>query len=198
ELRRSGIQPDGILCRSDQELSDEVRDKIALFCDVDVEAVVPMPTLSTIYEVPLLMEAHGLGDYIVRHLNLPKQPAAMAEWAAMVTRIKQPRPELEVALVGKYVVLHDAYLSVVEALRHGALANDVDVRLRWIDSEKLEDEDVAERLAGVDGLVVPGGFGSRGIEGKVRAIQWARLNHVPFFGLCLGMQCAVIELGRAA
>ena len=198
ELRRSGIQPDVILCRSDQPLNDEVRDKIALFCDVDTEAVVAMPTLSTIYEVPLLMEAHGLGDYIVRHLGLPRNAADIGEWAAMVSRIKRPRPSLEVAIVGKYVVLHDAYLSVVEALRHGALANDVDVQIRWIDSEKLEEEDVDGRLAGVDGVVVPGGFGPRGVEGKIKAITWARTNGVPFFGLCLGMQCAVIELSRAA
>jgi CTP synthase len=198
ELRRSGIQPDVILCRSDQPLTDEVRDKIALFCDVDAEAVVAMPTLSTIYEVPLLMEAHGLGDYIVRHLGLPRGRADIGEWATMVARIKRPRPLVEIALVGKYVVLHDAYLSVVEALRHGALANDVDVRIRWVDSEKLESEDVAEQLAGVDGVVVPGGFGARGIEGKIKAITWARREGVPFFGLCLGMQCAVIELSRAA
>jgi CTP synthase len=198
ELRRSGIQPDVILCRSDQPLTDDVRDKIALFCDVDAEAVVAMPTLSTIYEVPLLLEAHGLGDYIVRQLGLPRSHADIGEWASMVARIKRPRPLVEIALVGKYVVLHDAYLSVVEALRHGALANDVDVRIRWVDSEKLEAEDVAEQLAGVDGVVVPGGFGARGIEGKIRAITWARREGIPFFGLCLGMQCAVIELSRAA
>jgi len=198
ELRRSGIQPDVILCRSDQPLSDDVREKIALFCDVDAAAVVPMPTLPTIYEVPLLLEAHGLGDYIVRQLGLPRTTTDMTDWAGMVSRIKRPRAPLEIALVGKYVVLHDAYLSVVEALRHGALANEVDVNIRWIDSEKLESEDVSARLAGVDGLVVPGGFGARGIEGKIRAISWARREGVPFLGLCLGMQCAVIELSRAA
>lgn len=198
ELRRSGVQPDVILCRSDQPLTDDVRDKIALFCDVEQQAVVSMPTLPTIYEVPLLMESHGLGDYIVQQLGLPRTAANMSEWAAMVARIKQRHEPLEIALVGKYTVLHDAYLSVVEALKHGALANDVDLVLRWIDSEKLESEDVDEKLRGVHGVIVPGGFGYRGVEGKIKAIKWARVNRVPFLGLCLGLQCAVIELSRAA
>lgn len=196
ELRRSGIQPDVILCRSDQPLTPEVREKIATFCDVDTEAVVAMPTLQTIYEVPLLLESHGLGEYITRHLGLPAQPADTLEWSRMVAQIKRPHSSIEVALVGKYVVLHDAYLSVVEALRHGGLANDVEVSIRWIDSERLELQDVAQALGGVDGVIVPGGFGMRGIEGKIRAIRWAREARVPFFGLCLGMQCAIIELGR--
>ncbi len=198
ELRRSGIQPDVILCRSDQPLTEEVREKVALFCDVEPQAVVSMPTLPTIYEVPLLLEAHGLGDYIVSQLGLPHATPDISAWAAMVGRIKHPHQPVNIALVGKYTVLHDAYLSVVEALKHGALANDAELNLRWIDSEKLEHEDVNERLAGVDGVVVPGGFGYRGVEGKIAAAHWARVNNVPFLGLCLGLQCAVIDVVRSA
>ncbi len=196
ELRRNGIQPDVILCRSDHPLPDDVREKIALFSDVDLEAVVPMPTVSTIYEVPLLLERSGLGAYISNHLNLAHTPPDLAAWEQMVDRIHAPKSSVEIALVGKYIGLPDAYLSVVEAINHGALRHDTEVRFRWVDAEHLADTNVSDALEGVHGVLVPGGFGYRGIEGKIAAITYARTRRVPFFGLCLGLQCAVIELGR--
>jgi CTP synthase len=196
ELRRNGIQPDVILCRSDHPLPDDVREKIALFSDVDLEAVVPMPTVSTIYEVPLLLERSGLGAYISNHLNLAHTPPDLAAWEQMVDRIHAPKSSVEIALVGKYIGLPDAYLSVVEAIKHGALRHDTEVRFRWVDAEHLADTNVSDALEGVHGVLVPGGFGYRGIEGKIAAITYARTRRVPFFGLCLGLQCAVIELGR--
>ncbi len=196
ELRRNGIQPDVILCRSDHPLADDVREKIALFSDVDLEAVVPMPTVSTIYEVPLMLEHGGLGSYLSTHLGLGRAAPDLAAWAHMVTHVKAPKSSVEIALVGKYVGLQDAYLSVVEALKHGALRHDVDVQIRWVDAERLDPTNVAECLDGVHGVLVPGGFGYRGVEGKVAAISYARKRRIPFFGLCLGLQCAVIELAR--
>jgi len=196
ELRRNGIQPDVILCRSDHAIPDDVREKIALFSDVDLEAVVPMPTVSTIYEVPLLLEHNGLGTYISNHLNLARSLPDLLDWEVMVAHIKAPKGKIEVALVGKYVGLQDAYLSVVEAVKHGALRHDVDVHIRWVDAEQLADSNVADHLDGVHGILVPGGFGHRGIEGKLAAISYARTHKIPFFGLCLGLQCAVIELAR--
>jgi CTP synthase len=198
ELRGIGIQPDVIVLRSDQPVSDEVREKIALFCDVAPDAVITAETAQTIYEVPLLLEAQGLGDLVVRDLGLQEQarPADLTAWRALVERIKRPKPELEIALVGKYIELPDAYLSVSEALRHAGWANERNVRIRWVDSEALTAENVAERLEGVAGVLVPGGFGHRGIEGKVLAARFARQGDVPYLGLCLGLQCGVIELAR--
>jgi CTP synthase len=198
ELRGIGIQPDVIILRSDSEVPDEIREKIALFTDVDVDAVIPAPTAETIYEVPLQFEAFGLGRLIVRDLALGDPNAApdLASWAALVERIKAPKPVLEIALVGKYVELPDAYLSVTEALRHAGWANGVDAKVRWVDSEKLTRDDVDEKLAGAAGILVPGGFGHRGIEGKVLAAHYARDHRLPYLGLCLGLQCAVIEFAR--
>ncbi|MGZ3588176.1 MAG: CTP synthase [Candidatus Limnocylindrales bacterium] len=198
ELRGIGIQPDVIVLRSDQPVSDEVREKIALFCDVAPDAVITAETAQTIYEVPLLLEAQGLGDLVVRDLGLQEQarPADLTAWRALVERIKRSKPELEIALVGKYIELPDAYLSVSEALRHAGWANERNVRIRWVDSEALTAENVAERLEGVAGVLVPGGFGHRGIEGKVLAARFARQGDVPYLGLCLGLQCGVIELAR--
>ncbi|HEY7941906.1 MAG TPA: CTP synthase [Candidatus Limnocylindrales bacterium] len=198
ELRGIGIQPDVIVLRSDQPVSDEVREKIALFCDVAQEAVITAETASTIYEVPLLLEAQGLGDLVVRELGLgaTAKPADLTAWRALVDRIKRPKPELEIALVGKYIELPDAYLSVTEALRHAGWAHDRTIQVRWVDSEALTPENVAERLAGVAGVLVPGGFGHRGIEGKVLAARHAREHRVPYLGLCLGLQCGVIEVAR--
>jgi CTP synthase len=198
ELRGIGIQPDVIVLRSDSEVPDEIREKIALFTDVDKEAVIPAPTASTIYEVPLQFESFGFGRLVVRELGLGDPDAApdLSGWRALVMRIKTPKPTLEVALVGKYIELPDAYLSVTEALRHAAWANGVDAKVRWVDSEKLTPDNVDERLAGAGGVLVPGGFGHRGIEGKVLAARWARTHGRPYLGLCLGLQCAVIEFAR--
>jgi CTP synthase len=198
ELRGIGIQPDVIVLRSDDAVPQEIREKIALFTDVDVDAVIPAATAATIYEVPLQFEAAGLGRLLMRELGLgdPDTAPDLASWQALVDRIKAPKPALEVALVGKYIELPDAYLSVTEALRHAAWASGVDAKVRWVDSEKLTPENVEERLAGVAGVLVPGGFGHRGIEGKVLAAHYARERRVPYLGLCLGLQCAVIEFAR--
>jgi CTP synthase len=198
ELRAIGIQPDVIVLRSDHEVPDEIREKIALFTDVATEAVIPAPTAETIYEVPLQFEDHGLGRLVVRELSLgdPESAPDLTEWRALVDKIKRDKPELEVALVGKYIELPDAYLSVTEALKHAGWAHDVDVQIRWVDSEALSKETLHAALDGVAGIVVPGGFGHRGIEGKVLAAHFARDHKVPYLGLCLGLQCAVIEFAR--
>ena len=198
ELRGIGIQPDVIVLRSDHPVSQEIRDKIALFTDVASEAVIPAETASTIYEVPLLFEESGLGALLVRELSLEDMAQApdLESWRQLVELIKRPKPTLEIGLVGKYIELPDAYLSVVESLKHAGWAHEVDVKIRWIDSEGLTPENVAEQLAGLAGIVVPGGFGHRGIEGKVLAAKFARVGNVPFLGLCLGLQCAVIEFAR--
>jgi CTP synthase len=198
ELRGIGIQPDVIVLRSDSDVPTEIREKIALFTDVDVDAVIPAATATTIYEVPLQFEAAGLGRLLMRELGLgdPAAPPDLASWQVLVDRIKAPKPTLEIALVGKYIELPDAYLSVTEALRHAAWASGVDAKVRWVDSEKLTPENVDERLAGAAGVLVPGGFGHRGIEGKVLAAHYARDHGVPYLGLCLGLQCAVIEFAR--
>jgi CTP synthase len=198
ELRSIGIQPDIIVCRSDWPVSRELKDKIALFCDVDSRAVIPLQTVPTIYEVPLILEAEGLGDFIVGRLGLQAGSPDLAEWAELVNRAKRPTDELTVGMVGKYMELRDAYISVNEALRHAAWHLDRQVRIEWIDSVELEDGDPAERLAHLDGIIVPGGFGHRGIEGMVAAARYAREAQVPYLGLCLGMQILCIEFARAA
>ncbi len=198
ELLRVGIQPDVILCRSDYPVSDELREKIALFCNIDSSAVIGMTNAETIYEVPLSLEEAGLGEHIVEELRLKKQEPQMREWQDLVTKIKHPRPELTIGLVGKYVELHDAYLSVAEALNHAGWYHDVDIRIKWINSEALEQmgEGYTEALEDVMGIVVPGGFGHRGIEGKIKAAGFARRNNIPYLGLCLGLQVAVVEFAR--
>jgi CTP synthase len=196
ELRGIGIQPDVIVCRADYPMDGNLRDKIALFCDVETRAVISLPTVDTIYEVPLLLEEAGLGDFVVERLQLSSQPPDLSEWHSLVTEIKRPKPSLRVAIVGKYIELHDAYISVREALYHAAINQGFDVDIEWVSSEQLERGRALDRLAGVDGIVVPGGFGYRGIEGKVVAARFARENRVPYLGLCLGMQVMVIELAR--
>jgi CTP synthase len=201
ELRGIGIQPDIIILRSDEPIEEEILDKVSLFTDVDVHAVVPLRTAGSIYEVPLQLERAGLGKLITRELDLPAGEPDLADWQELVGRIRAPRPSLEIAIVGKYTELPDAYISVNEALKHGAVHHNVDVRARWIRSEQLERmeaDEVAAALDGVAGVLVPGGFGYRGVEGKIRAIRWAREQGVPFLGLCLGLQCAVIEFARMA
>ncbi len=196
ELRGIGIQPDVIVCRADYPVDDSVRDKIALFCDVEREAVIPLVTTSVIYEVPLVLEAAGLGDLLVERLGLQPQSPDLEEWRALVAEIRRPKEPLVIGVVGKYVELQDAYISVREALYHAGVALKRDVQIRWISSEALERGGDPGILREVDGIVVPGGFGYRGIEGKIAAARYARENQVPYLGLCLGMQVMVIELAR--
>jgi CTP synthase len=198
ELRGIGIQPDVIVLRSDHPVSQEIRDKIALFTDVASDAVIPAETAQTIYEVPLLFEEAGLGSLLTRELGLDDvaRPPDLESWTELVELIKRPKPTLEIALVGKYIELPDAYLSVSESLKHAGWAHEVDVKIRWIDSELLTRDNIEETLAGIGGIVVPGGFGHRGIEGKVLAAKFARERRMPYLGLCLGLQCAVIEFAR--
>jgi CTP synthase len=195
ELRRIGIQPDVILCRSDREVSQEIKDKISLFCDVDKEAVIPLVTSETIYEVPLLLEEAGLGEFIVRRLGLKARESNLDDWRNMVARLKAPKEPVTIGLVGKYVELQDAYYSVREALCHAALAHNREVKIMWLSSEELENGNDAQ-LRQVQGIIVPGGFGYRGTEGMIKAAQFARERELPYFGLCLGMQTMVIEFGR--
>lgn len=196
ELRSIGIQPDIIVCRSEVALSDDIKAKIGLFCDIKPEAVIPNEDVETIYEVPLIFEREGLDDIVIQRLGVTAGQRDLAEWRQMVIRAKNPSGRVGIAIVGKYVALPDAYLSVVEALKHAGIENGVGVEIRWINSEELELGGVEERLDGVDGILVPGGFGCRGVEGMVTAIRYVRLRNVPFLGICLGMQCAVIEFAR--
>ena len=196
ELLSIGIQPDVIVCRTEKPLTEDIRRKISLFCNIPEENAIPNLTAPILYEVPLMLEDEGLTDAVVKHLKLDCGAPDLSEWTAMVRRAKSCEEEVEIALVGKYVALHDAYLSVVEALTHGGIENDVKVRVRWVDSELVTDENAEEYLAGVNGVIVPGGFGDRGIEGMISAIYWARENNVPMFGICLGMQMAVVEFAR--
>ena len=198
ELRAIGIQPDVILCRSDYPVDGEIKDKIALFCDVDKEAVIPLLTVDSIYKVPLILADANLDGFLIERLSLPRNEPDLSAWREMVARIEQPKPSLPIGLVGKYVQLHDAYISVKEALYHAGIANDVQVQIVWINSEDLERGRNLESLERVAGIVVPGGFGYRGIEGKVVAARYAREHQVPYLGLCLGMQVMVIELARQA
>ena len=196
ELRGIGIQPDVICCRADVPINDEVREKIALFCDVEARAVIPLVTASSIYEVPLTLEEAGLGDYLVERLRLTAQEPDLTTWRRMLARIEADKPVVRIALVGKYVALQDAYMSVREALFHAGIALDHTVDIDWIDSEDLERGRGPERLQAADGIVVPGGFGYRGIEGKIVAARFAREQRTPYLGLCLGMQVMCIELAR--
>jgi CTP synthase len=195
ELRRIGIQPDVLLCRSDKEIAEGIKDKISLFCDVDREAVVPLVTSETIYEVPLLLEDAGLGEFIIRRLGLKAKKSNLEEWRNMVARLKAPKEPVIVGLVGKYTELKDAYYSVREALCHAALAHNREVKIEWLDSEQL-DGLANDKLGQVQGIIVPGGFGYRGIEGMIKAAKFAREKEIPYLGLCLGMQIMVIEFGR--
>ena len=198
ELRRIGIQPDVIICRSDYPISEGIRDKISLFCDVEQRAVIPLPTVSTIYEVPLALEEQGLGQLIVEKLSLKAKAGDLGQWRELVTRLKTPREPVNIALVGKYVELQDAYFSVREALCHAALHYGRDVNLLWVHSEALEKNGADSFLRSAQGIIVPGGFGIRGIEGMVKAAAYARTNKIPYLGLCLGMQVMVIEFARYA
>jgi len=198
ELRRIGIQPDVLICRSDYPVLESIRDKLSLFCDVDREAVIPLTTVDTIYEVPLVLEAEGLGQRIVDKLSLNAQPPDLSLWQELVTRLKTDHEPVNIALVGKYVELQDAYFSVREALCHAALDHDRDINLCWVPAEDLEKDGNDALLRSAQGIIVPGGFGIRGIEGMVNAARYARNNEIPYLGLCLGMHVMVIEFARYA
>ena len=198
ELLGLGIQPDVIVCRSEYPIPDDIRKKISLFCNLPPENVIENLTAPSLYEVPLMLEEAGLARAVCRRLGLTATPPDLIEWTALVEREKAAREHVEIALVGKYVGLHDAYLSVVESLAHAGIVNDVKVDLRWVDSETLTDESAARALEGCHGVLVPGGFGSRGIDGMLAAVKYAREHKVPYFGICLGMQMAVVEFARHA
>jgi len=197
ELRSMGIQPDVIVCRSDRPVADELKGKISLFCDVERRGVIPLLTMPTIYEVPLVLEEEGLGDYMLELLHLEASERDLNDWRELVERLHHPHGRVTVAVVGKYVELHDAYFSVKEALIHAGVHHNVAVDIRWIHSELLDSGDIS-LLEGLDGVVVPGGFGERGIEGKIKAAHYARTQGIPYLGLCLGMQVMVVEAARAA
>ncbi|MBI2876222.1 MAG: CTP synthase [Candidatus Tectomicrobia bacterium] len=196
ELREIGIQPDILLCRTQSPLSADLKAKIALFCNLSERAVITAIDVETVYEVPLAFHQEKLDELLVERLGLETREPDLSEWERIVEKIKHPSHRVTVAIVGKYVGLQDSYKSLMEALIHGGIANDARVRLEWVDSEEIEKEGPEALLKRVDGILIPGGFGGRGIEGKIAAIQYARENQVPFFGICLGMQCAVIEYAR--
>jgi len=198
ELRRIGIQPDIILCRSDEEIPESLKEKISLFCDVDKEAVIPLVTAETIYEVPLMLEETGLSNLIIGRLRLEAKDVDLDEWREMVDKLKAPKEPVNIALVGKYVELQDAYYSVREALCHAGLHHDRQINMLWVQSEDLQSNGDINRLKSAQGIIVPGGFGDRGIEGMITTANYARQNNIPYLGLCLGMQVMVIEFGRYA
>ncbi|MCH9039129.1 MAG: CTP synthase [Chloroflexi bacterium] len=198
ELRSIGIQPDAIVCRCDFDLNEGIKRKISIHCDVPIEAVIELPTVDTVYEVPLILEDEGLGDLILDTLQIPNAGRDLAAWGRMVDEIKEPKVPLRVAVVGKYVDLRDSYLSVKEALIHAALPQGHDVEIAWISSEDVEEYGPDRYLESVQGIVVPGGFGPRGVEGMISTVRYARNHNVPFLGLCLGLQVMVIDVAREA
>ncbi len=196
ELRAIGIQPDILMCRTEQFLTPEIKAKIALFCNVDEDAVITAKDVDCIYEIPLIFHKEGLDEKILELLNIWTRSPVLKNWEDLVYRLKHPQKRVRIAVVGKYVHLKDSYKSLHEAIVHGGMANSAAVEITYLDSEELGPENVGQRLNGCHGVLVPGGFGSRGIEGKILAINWARENKIPFFGICLGMQLAVIEFAR--
>ncbi len=196
ELQGMGLQPDILVCRSEYPLPEELKDKIALFCNVPVNHVLQNLDVEYLYEAPLAMEKEHLAQAVCEALHLPDRQPDLEDWKAMVEALKNPVSQTEIAIVGKYIQLHDAYLSVAEALKHGGIAERVSVNLRWVDSEDLEKQGCEALLSGVDGILIPGGFGTRGTEGKIMAAQYARTKKIPFLGICLGMQTAIIEYAR--
>ena len=196
ELLSIGIQPDVIVCRTEYELSQDMKDKLALFCNVDEGCIIQNLDAESLYEVPLMLEKEGLAEVVCRKLGIENRTPDMTEWLEMLGKERCMKKEVSIALVGKYVELHDAYLSIVESLHHGGIFNGADVNIQWINAEDVTAENATEILKDSDGILVPGGFGDRGLEGKITAIQYARENNVPFLGICLGMQCAVIEFAR--
>ena len=196
ELRSLGIQPDVIVLRTEMEISEEMKEKIALFCDLNKQAVIECPDADTLYKIPLILQDQKLDQLTCEHFGLDCKPAEMAEWNQLVDKVTHLSKKVNIALVGKYVELPDAYISVVEAMKHAGYPYDADVNINWVNSEEVDPSNVEDKLAGVDGILVPGGFGDRGIEGKIEAIRYARENKVPFLGICLGMQLATVEFAR--
>ncbi|MCF6094073.1 CTP synthase [Microaerobacter geothermalis] len=196
ELRSLGIQPNMIVCRTEHPLSQDMKDKIALFCDIDPNAVIEAVDADTLYDVPLMLQTQGLDDYVCRYLNLECNKADMTEWTQLVNKIKNLKEVTRIAIVGKYVALHDAYLSVAEALYHAGFANDTQIDIKWVNAEEVSQDNVDALLGDVEGILVPGGFGDRGIEGKITTIHYARTRRIPFLGICLGMQMACVEFAR--
>ena len=196
ELLSIGIQPDILVCRTEHEMSKEVKDKLALFCNVEDDCIIQNLDADSLYELPLMLEKEKLADVALRKLGLENREPDLSDWTEMVERERNMTKEVNIALVGKYVELHDAYLSVVEALHHAGIYNSANVNIQWINAEHLTEENAAETFKDTNGILVPGGFGDRGLEGKITAIKYARENKIPFFGICLGMQCAVIEYAR--
>ncbi len=196
ELRSIGIQPDILVCRSDRPINDELKNKIGGFCGVNSDAVIASLDADSIYSVPLALKDEGLCKEVLDCLDLNDHESDLKDWERLVHKLRNPGPSVKVALVGKYVQLNDAYLSVVEALRHACISHDASLDLHWINAENIESEGAEKLLQGMDAIVVPGGFGNRGVNGKIAAIRWSREQRVPFLGLCLGMQCAVIEWAR--
>lgn len=196
ELRSIGIQPDIIVCRCERHLTKSIKEKIALFCDIDLEAVIEVKDVKNIYEVPLVLEEQGLAKIVLRRLGLDEGKPDLTEWRQMVEKMSNLDKTVKIAIVGKYVQLQDAYISIYEALRHAGVVNNANVDIKWVHAEEVEKKTAGEFLDDVDGILVPGGFGDRGIEGKIKAAQYARENKIPYFGICLGMQVAVIEFAR--
>ena len=196
KLREIGIQPDVLLCRTERKLSKAMKDKVALFCSVDTNSVITAMDVSSIYEVPLSLEKEGLGKIILEKLGIKANQPDLERWKKINNILKKPAGEVKIGIVGKYVDLKESYKSLTEALIHGGIGNNVDVKFNWVDAEELENENGLKQLRNCDGILVPGGFGDRGIEGKISAVRFARENKVPYFGICLGMHCATIEFAR--
>lgn len=196
QLRSIGIQPDVVVCRTEYPITDEAKEKISMFCNVDKDCIIENIDCDSLYEVPLLMEKEKLADIICRRLNMPLVNPDLSDWEDVVAKEKALEKTVEIAIVGKYVALHDAYLSIVESLNHAGIHSGAHVKLRWVDSEEIEEKSSEELLAGINGMVVPGGFGTRGVEGKIQAVKYARENKIPMLGICLGMHCTVIEYAR--
>ncbi|HDH04308.1 MAG TPA: CTP synthase [Nitrospirae bacterium] len=196
ELRAIGIQPDILICRADRPLSQSVKKKIALHCNLDMDAVIAAIDVESIYEVPIVLNEEGIDDLVVNKLSIKTRKPDLSKWACVIKKIREPVDTVTIAIVGKYVGLKDSYKSLVEALFHGGIANNIKVDIQWVDAEELEKDGAERHLAEVDGILVPGGFGERGIEGKIEAVRYAREKKIPYLGICLGMQCAVIEFAR--
>ncbi len=196
ELRAMGISPNIIIARADEPISGDIKGKIALFCNVKNDCVIENITASSLYEVPLMLHQNGLDQVVCRELEIDAPPPDLSEWRTMTQKIAAREKEINIAIVGKYVRLYDAYLSIIESLNHAGYETLANVKIRWINSENLTSENVKETLDGIDGMIIPGGFGDRGIEGKITACRYARENKLPYLGICLGMQIAVIEFAR--
>jgi CTP synthase len=196
ELRAIGIQPDILICRTDRPLSQSVKKKIALHCNLDIDAVIAAVDVESIYEVPVVLNEEGIDSLVVKNLSLTTKEPDLSTWANVIKKIKEPEDRVVISIVGKYVGLKDSYKSLMESLIHGGIANNVKVHIQWVDAEDIEKSGAERHLDEVDGILVPGGFGERGIEGKIEAIRYARVKKIPFLGICLGMQCAVIEFAR--